>query len=131
VNSLGCTPSIGFSGTPSASSTAPFLVTCTNLVNQKNGLFFYSNAPQAVLFQGGTKCVANPTIRATSQNSGGATSGASCTGTYGFDFNAWFQGGIDPALAAGNEIFGQYWSRDPASASHTSLSNAIRFVIHP
>jgi hypothetical protein len=39
--------------------------------------------------------------------------------------------GFDPALPAGSEIYGQYWARDPATPSHTSLSNAIRFVINP
>jgi hypothetical protein len=131
LNSLGCTPAIAFSGAPSASSGSPFLVTASNFVNQKNGLLFYGHAPTAVLFQGGTKCVANPTVRTTVQSSGGATSGASCTGAYSLDFNAWFASGADPSLAAGNEIFAQYWSRDPASASHASLSNALSFLIHP
>jgi hypothetical protein len=131
VNSLGCTPAIGFSGVASASSGLPFQITCSNLVNQKNGLLFYSHRPIAALFQGGTLCVASPSIRTPSQNSGGATSGSSCSGVYSMDFNAWFASGIDPALAAGSEIYSQHWSRDPASPSHTSLSNALRFVINP
>lgn len=131
VNSLGCTPAIGFSGSASASSSAPFLVTASNLVNQKNGLLFYAYAPDAAVFQGGTKCAANPTVRTPSQNSGGATSGSSCTGAYSLDFNAWLHSGSDPALGAGAEVFAQYWSRDPQSPSHTSLSNALRFVVNP
>ena len=39
--------------------------------------------------------------------------------------------GADPSLGAGAEVFAQFWSRDPASPSHTSLSNALRFVINP
>jgi hypothetical protein len=44
-NRPGCTPLIGFSGTPSASSGVSFLVTATNFVNQKCGLLAYSHAP--------------------------------------------------------------------------------------
>jgi hypothetical protein len=131
VNSLGCTPFISSSGTPSASSPAPFTINGSSFVNQKSGLLFYSHVPTAVLFQGGTKCVKDPTVRTPPQSSGGSASGSDCSGSYAFDFNAWFASGIDPALAAGAEIYAQYWSRDPASASHTSLSNAVAFVIHP
>lgn len=131
LNSLGCTPTIAFSETPSANSSAPFLVTATNVINQKSGLLFYSHAPTSVPFQGGTKCVADPTLRTPSQSSGGAPSGSSCTGGYSFDFNDWIVIGSDASLVAGAEVFAQYWSRDPASASHTSLSNAVRFLVNP
>jgi len=131
VNSLGCTPSIFSSGAPSASSTSPFLIQASNLVNQKNGLLFYSHRPNAAVFQGGTKCVAEPTIRTPSQSSGGAATGASCTGAFSFDFNDWTQNGPDVSLVAGTEIYAQYWSRDPQSPSHTSLSNALRFLVNP
>jgi hypothetical protein len=131
INSLGCQPAIGFSGVPSASSSAPFTVTATGIINQKIGLLFYSGQPVSVLFQGGFKCVANPSLRTPAQTSGGATSGSSCTGAYSLDFNAWMASGADPSLGAGAEVFAQFWSRDPASPSHTSLSNALRFVINP
>jgi hypothetical protein len=131
VNSLGCTPQIAFSGSPSESSGAPFSINATSLLNQKTGLLFYSHAPTVALFQGGTKCAANPTVRTPPQNSGGSTSGNDCSGTYGLDFNAWIASGADASLVAGSEVFAQYWSRDPASASHTGLSNAIRFLINP
>jgi hypothetical protein len=94
-------------------------------------LLFYSHQPLAAPFQGGTKCAANPTVRTPNQNSGGSASGNDCTGAYSFDFNDWIAHGWDPSLPAGSEVFAQYWSRDPASASHTSLSNAVRFVVNP
>jgi hypothetical protein len=131
VNSQGCTPFIGFSGSASATSGAPFAITASNVINQQNGILFYGSALAAVPFQGGTKCVANPIVRTPLQNAGGATSGSSCTGTFSFDFNAWTASAVDPALVAAREVFAQYWSRDPASASTTSLSNALRFVINP
>jgi hypothetical protein len=131
VNSLGCAPQVSFSGSPSASSSAPFLVSASSFLNQKTGLLFYSHQPTGVAFQGGFKCAANPTIRTPPQSSGGSSSGSDCSGTYSFDFAAWMVSGVDPSLDVGSEVFAQYWSRDPASASHTSLSNAVRFLVNP
>ena len=39
--------------------------------------------------------------------------------------------GTDPSLVAGAELYAQWWSRDPGSPSHTSLSNALRFLLSP
>ncbi|MCC7015520.1 MAG: FG-GAP repeat protein [Planctomycetes bacterium] len=131
VNSLGCTPFVSFSGLPSASSGQPFAINASNFLNQKSGLLFYSHAPAAVPFQGGTKCVASPSVRTLVQTSGGAASGSSCSGTYSFDFNLRIASGVDASLVAGADVCAQYWSRDPASPSTTSLSNAVQFVINP
>lgn len=131
TNSLGCVPSIGSSGSASATSASPFHVTCANVINQKSGLLMYSHAPKASSFQGGTLCVKAPLRRTSSQNSGGSTSGSDCSGTYSVDFNARIQSGVDPTLVVGAETFAQYWSRDPASPSLTGLSNALRFLINP
>jgi hypothetical protein len=131
LNSLGCTPSISFSGSPSASSLAPYLVTCSSVISQKSGLLMYSHASHAAAFQGGTLCVRPPIRRTAQQNSGGSAGGNDCSGSFGFDFNARIQSGVDPALVIGAEVFGQYWSRDSVSPSTTSLSNAIRFLINP
>ncbi len=130
-NSLGCTPSIGFTGSPSASAPSGFVITATNVLNQKNGLCFYSYAPQSAAFQGGFLCVATPTLRTPPQSSGGATSGASCTGAFDLDFNAWIASGFDASLVVGAEVYAQYWARDPQSPSKTSLSNALRLLVNP
>jgi hypothetical protein len=131
LNSAGCTPGISFTGTASETSGAPFLVRASDFLNQKIGLLFYGHQPTSVAFQGGFKCVEAPTLRTLVQNSGGSASGADCTGTYSFDFNALAAGSTDPTLVAGAEVFAQYWARDPLSPSTTSLSNALSFVIHP
>jgi len=130
-NSLGCVPFVSSSGSPSESSGSPFTIHGGNFLNQKSGLLFYSHAPASLLFQGGTKCVASPSKRTAVQQSGGSTAGTDCTGVYDLDFNARIASGVDPSLVAGSEVFAQYWSRDPQSPSHTSLSNALRFVINP
>ena len=131
INSLGCTPWMWASGTVSASSSSPFVVNASNFISQKTGLLFYSHQPASAPFQGGFKCTGNPTVRTALQNSGGSASGADCTGTYSYDFNARIQSGVDPTLVAGAEVFAQYWARDPASPSSTSLSNALRLLINP
>jgi hypothetical protein len=131
INSQGCVPGIGSSGLPSATSATPFLITCANVLNQVSGLLIYSRQPIAAPFQGGTLCVNTPIKRTSTQTSGGSTSGTDCSGNFGFDFNARIQSGIDTTLVTGSEVFTQYWSRDPASASTTSLSNALRFLVNP
>ena len=131
TNSLGCVPTIGTSGSPSYTNSAPFTVSATNELNLKNGLLYYGFAPLAAPFQGGIKCVASPTVRTTVQFSGGSPSGNDCTGVYSFDFNAWIQTYADPSLVPGEEVFCQYWSRDPASFGNTNLTDAARFSVCP
>ncbi len=129
LNSKSCQPAIASSGVASASQAAPFLVTASQVINNKPGILFYGHSPKNSPFQGGTLCVQTPIQRTPLQSSGGNAPPNDCSGAFSIDFNAWTQGGNDPSLQAGATIYGQYWSRDPASASTTSLSNAIRFTI--
>lgn len=132
TNSLGCVPSIGFSGTPDANAGSGFVVSSTNTLNNKTGLLFYSSSgPAALNFQGGTLCVQAPLIRTPAQNSGGNVFPGDCSGNFAFDFNVRIASGADPALIAGATVWSQYWSRDPASTFTTNLSNALRFIILP
>lgn len=131
TNSRGCTPAIGWSGTPSATSPAPFLVTASAVLNNQNGILFYGGAPAFVPFQDGTRCVANPIARTPIQNAGGNPPPADCSGTYAFDFNAWIRSGPDPSLLPGTTVYAQFWSRDPGSPSTTGLSDALQFTIGP
>jgi hypothetical protein len=131
TNSLGCVPSMTATGFASATQLAPFTLGATNVVNNKSGILFYGFAQTTTPFQGGTKCVAQPTKRTPIQNSGGSVAGADCTGTFALDFNARIRSGIDPQLVANVQVFGQYWSRDPADPFHTNLSDAVSFLICP
>lgn len=127
VNSQGCTPAITWSGTPSASSGSPFLVEAQNLVPASVGLLFYSTSgPQAAPFQGGYLCVESPLFRTPPASSGGS---GPCSGSLSIDFNAHIASGAHPALKAGASFWGQYWSRDVASPSATSLTDAIMATI--
>ncbi|MBI5431838.1 MAG: FG-GAP repeat protein [Planctomycetes bacterium] len=131
TNSQGCSPTMAWTGFPSASNPNPFDLTCAQVLNLKWGLLFYGMAPASFPFQGGTLCVAPPIERTTVQNSFGSGSGQNCTGTYTYDMNARIQSGLDPNLVAGAAGFAQYWSRDPADPFTTSLSNAVEFHIEP
>lgn len=131
VNSLGCTPAIAVSGGASYSSATPCVISASNIVAQRGGLLFYGFAPSNAPFQGGILCVQPPTLRTTIQNSGGTPGGGDCSGTFAFDLNGQIQSFIDPGLYPGREVYTQYWSRDPASASTTNLTNAAKLTICP
>jgi hypothetical protein len=131
VNSLGCLPRMLFSGVPSVSSSTPFTIFASSVLNQRNGVFFYGlSGPAAAPFQGGLKCVSSPTRRTGTLNSGGTPPIANdCSGVYGFDFQAWIGSGADPSLVPGVSVRGQFWSRDPAASFGVGLSEAIEFLL--
>ncbi len=56
LNSLGCTPRIGFVGFPSASAGFGFVVKAINVINNEPGLMLYGNAGRAAApFVGGLR----------------------------------------------------------------------------
>jgi hypothetical protein len=134
TNSLGCVGVIGYSGVPMTSFPQGFVVTASGLLNQKLGLLLYSTMGAASSpLHGGTLCVHQPFRRTPRQFSGGSTSGSDCTGTYAYDFNRLIASGSDSALAAGQQVWAQYWSRDPGFAppNNFDLTDALTFVIDP
>jgi len=131
TSSIGCVPSIGLQGCPSASSPTPCYVTCSQVISNKSGLLFYGFASAGAPFQGGFLCVAPPTHRTALQTSGGNPPPDDCSGQFSFDFNAHIQSGIDTNLVPGATVFAQYWYRDPASPSTTGLSNGVSFGVGP
>ncbi|MCC6406419.1 MAG: hypothetical protein IT453_04575 [Planctomycetes bacterium] len=132
VNSLGCTPAVASSGAaPSVAGCAsPFNLTATNLLGNKNGLWFYgTNGLAGTAFQGGHLCIKPAIKRLSVTNSGGA--GTACNGSLSTDFNARICSGSDAALVAGALVGTQCWSRDPNSPSTTNLTSALSFTICP
>jgi hypothetical protein len=131
VNTLGCSASYSFAGWPSASQPSGFLLSVSNLRNQKNGVPFYGLAgPASAPFHGGTLCAQPPLRRIAVLYSGGSPSGDDCTGSVTYDFNARIALGLDPGLLLGAVVHTQHWSRDPgAPPSNTNLSNALEFCI--
>jgi hypothetical protein len=134
TNSQGCTPAVGWSGDPSigASSSTPFEITASNVLNQKSGLLFYGVFGRAsAAFQGGVNCVHSPVRRTPLRSSDGNVGPDDCSGVYSIDFTPWIDGTNDALLDIGVTVNAQWWSRDPASPSTTGLTDAIEFEIRP
>jgi hypothetical protein len=139
TSSNGCVPRVTFTGMPSATASSGFVVRASALRNQKNGLLFYGvSGAVANPFQGGTMCVAAPTVRTAAQSSGGSASGDDCTGAFALDMNAYAAGALGGSplsalQAVGTAVYCQFWGRDPgfAAPANTMLSNALRYVVLP
>jgi leucyl aminopeptidase len=131
VNSQGCTPSVAYSGAPSLTSTSPFTISASQLINQRNGLLFYGFAPAASSFYGGTKCVNSPLKRVVMASSGGTVGSDDCSGTFAFDFNTRLRSGLDPTLSIGVDVYAQFWYRDSASTGGVGMSDALQFRVCP
>jgi hypothetical protein len=131
TNSLGCVPAVAWQGTPSVSSAQPFWIEAHQVLNNKVGILFYGDTPDAKPFRGGIRCVDSPLRRMPVQSSGGAPSGDDCSGVFAMDFNARIQSGVDPLLAVGARIYAQHWYRDPNASHNSGLSDALAFSICP
>jgi len=130
-NSQGCLPAVGWSGTPTLTGADDFVVTASDEINNKPGLFFHGNGPIAVPFFNGTLCVLPPLVRTPVQLSGGNPPPDDCSGSYAFAFTQARMAAL--GLSAGDHVYGQFWSRDTLHSDGTGvgLSNAIRFPILP
>ena len=64
-------------------------------------------------------------------DSGGNVGVDDCSGSYVFDFGERMRGGAYSNLVAGERIYGQFWSRDPAAPGGTNLTHGIEFTILP
>jgi len=137
INSLGCTPSIGWTGAPSVGATSGFVINATNVINNKNGLLFYGvNGQSAAPFQGGTLCVKSQIRRTPSVNSGGNPPPNDCSGVFAIDMNTFATGGLGGTPLAALQVSGtvvdcQWWGRDPgfAAPNNTTLSNGLEYTV--
>ncbi len=128
-HSGGCAGTLSASGTPSATSAAPFWITADQLVPGQFGLLFYGYAPAATPFvAGGKLCVGAPLVRLPALPTGG--SGA-CGGSFAVDFNQRIQSGADAGLVPGAVVYCQGWYRDPMGGSGSVLTDARQFTIRP
>jgi hypothetical protein len=140
LNSLGCTPRIGFTGLSSAAANAGFRLVVDRVRNNKSGLFFYGvNGAAATPFGGGTLCVAAPVRRTPASNSAGSALPADdCSGVYALDMNAFAAGSLggNPIAALqipGTAVVAQIWGRDPgfSAPNNVTLSDGLRYVVLP
>ena len=138
TNSLGCTPTLSTTGTPSASANSGFTVTSAQNRNDKWGLLLYTMNGQANgPFQGGILCLNAPINRTIGINSYGTSWPLQdCTGMYTIDMNSYASGTLGGAplpalLVPGNKVDCQWWGRDPGFAfpDNTSLSAGLEYTI--
>ncbi len=134
----GCAPSMGASGSPSASATSGFILRATQVEPQRLGVLFYgldnggfAPLPWAV---GSTSwfCVRPPVQRGPVSNSGGVI--GQCVGVLSLDWSAFVSSGsgaLGAPFVGGETINAQAWFRDPTAPRGTNLSDALRFSVLP
>ncbi|MBM3988953.1 MAG: DNRLRE domain-containing protein [Planctomycetes bacterium] len=132
ATSSGCSPRIGWSGTPSASSGSGFVVSLDQAsAARATSLVYTLSGPAATPFFGGTLCLATPLTRSAVQITAGSGP-AGCGATAALDFNARIAAGIDARLVAGAVVHAQWHLRDPLNpAGSFAASDALRFALLP
>lgn len=131
-NSVGCTPSIGTSGSPCLSGPDDFHVLATSIINHSPGIMFWGPAWNSVPFSGGTLCVLPPLIRTPAQFAGGnGVPPIDCSGSFDFHFSAAYMQAY--GLVPGSLVCAQYYSRDNGYAppNNIGLTDAVFFVVRP
>lgn len=129
VDSAGCVPSVGATGTASLASS-DLVVYCDQVLSQQFGLLFWGGEELQLPLLGGTLCVGGSLVRTPVQFSNGLGFG-NCSGRLELAFDsAYLQ---TSGLAPGDDVFVQWWYRDPGAlpATPVGLSNGLRFTVRP
>ncbi len=136
TTTIGCSPTMTFSGTPSATATSGCDLLVFSVDGQRTGLIFYGISGRVAFpwTAGSTSwfCVKSPVQRTFVQNSGGAP--GACNGNLSVDWNNFrhiYPGALGNPVQAGQKIQTQAWFRDPPAPKTTNLSDAMEFTVCP
>jgi hypothetical protein len=136
LSSSFCTPTITWSGNPSASTGSGFTLTCEGLNGQRSSMIYYGITGRQATAWGPLSpsfmCVAAPRQRTPSANSGGTN--GSCDGTISLDWNQYIAThptALGVPFTAGDIVDAQCWYRDPLAPKTTNLSDAVEFTVCP
>jgi hypothetical protein len=136
TTTLGCNPTMTFSGTPSASATSGCVLSVFSVDGQRTGLIFYGISGRVAFpwTAGSTSwyCVKSPVQRTFVQNSGGTP--GTCNGNLAVDWNNFrhvYPGALGNPIQVGQKIQTQAWFRDPPAPKTTNLSDAMEFTVCP
>jgi hypothetical protein len=128
ANSLLCVPYMSMTGRISLTGDDDLHLYGSQVLSNKTGLLFWGFGETSQPFQGGLKCVAQPSYRTPTLHSGGTVGANDCTGVFDFAFtrayalaNGW--------NAPGSVVFTQYWYRDPQDPFGTGLTDATAIVM--
>ncbi|MEZ6017887.1 MAG: N-acetylmuramoyl-L-alanine amidase [Planctomycetota bacterium] len=129
TSSAGCTPAIGFTGTPSFAAS-DFVVYCDQVLTQQFGLLLWSDQPANIPFFGGTLCLGNAPQRTQVAFSNGLPNVA-CSGRLELPITSGFL--VNRGLFPGSTVYTQWWYRDPGllPAAPVGLSEGLRFTVLP
>ena len=133
INSAGCEADIFWTGTPSFSGPDDFHLGCDEMINANYGVLMWGRASASIPYMNTTLCVQPPVIRKRIQFTAGSpiAGGSDCSGNLHSAFSQPYM--VGRLLLPGDQIYAQYWYRDPDHPDGTgiSLSNAISFTVTP
>jgi subtilisin-like proprotein convertase family protein len=137
TSSNGCTALITTAGTPSATQSSGFNVTCDGIEGQRSSVIFYGITGRVAwpwTSTGSTSfmCVKQPQQRTGAYNSGGNVQ--LCNGSVTVDLNAYWAAhplALGQPLAELDVYQLQAWYRDPPAPKGTNTSNALEFFLCP
>lgn len=128
TNSAGCVSVMGFTGNPSSQSST-FRVFSNNLIHPTFAIMIWSRGSISVPLLGGTLCVGPQIIRGAVLSSSPTSAPPPCNGRVAF----WWSSGFlaSRGLGPGDQVFCQFWSRDPQGATGANLTDAVQFTVLP
>jgi Tol biopolymer transport system component len=131
MNSLGCLPTIEFSGEARVSNGYALSVSSSSVRNNKTGLLIHGvSGAQAKAFGGGLLYVVQGK-RSSLVSSGGTPPPVNdCSGAWTLDLGTMLASSpIGPGVGAGSVLYLQWWGRDTPNT--VQLSDALQVVVAP